>query len=37
MMMPYVQMLSNILMIINMNALLVLVVVLLQLEMRSSV
>ncbi len=37
MMMPYVQMLSNILMIINMNALLVLVVVILQLEMRSSV
>ncbi len=37
MMMPYVQMLNNILMIINMNALLVLVVVLLQLEMRSSV
>lgn len=37
MMMPYVQMLSNILMIINMNALLVLVVLLLQLEMRSSV
>ncbi len=37
MMMPYVQMLNNILMIINMSALLVLVVVLLQLEMRSSV
>jgi len=37
MMMPYVQMLSNILMIINMNALLVLVVVFLQLEMRSRV
>lgn len=37
MMMPYVQILNNILMIINMNALLVLVVVLLQLEMRSSV
>ncbi len=37
MMMPYVQILSNILMIINMNALLVLVVVFLQLEMRSRV
>ena len=37
MMMPYVQILNNILMIINMSALLVLVVVLLQLEMRSSV
>ncbi len=37
MMMPYVQMLSNILMIINMNALLVLVVVFLQLEMRSRI
>ncbi len=36
-MMPYGQMLNNILMIINMSALLVLVVVLLQLEMRSSV